>query len=142
MELENEHSVVEALYRLNTLNQGHVLAKLRELSLTIHQARSLLFIAKHPQTSQKKLADYLGKQDATVTNLVKVLEQRDLVSRVVVPGNERQKAVSLTAKGQALVVKIHGVFHDREAAVEQLLSAKETTQLLNLLHRLSQELNA
>ncbi|WP_407894103.1 MarR family winged helix-turn-helix transcriptional regulator [Lacticaseibacillus sp. N501-2] len=142
MELENEHSVVEALYRLNTLNQGHILAKLRELTLTIHQARSLLFIAKHPQTSQKHLADYLGKQDATVTNLVKVLEKRDLVSRFVVPGNERQKAVSLTAKGQALVVKIHGVFRDREAAIEQLLSAPEHTELLQLLQRLTRELNA
>ena len=28
MELQNEHSVVEALYRLNTLNQGHILRKL------------------------------------------------------------------------------------------------------------------
>ena len=142
MELENEHSVVEALYRLNTLNQGHVLAKLRELTLTIHQARSLLFIAKHPQTSQKNLADYLGKQDATVTNLVKVLEKRDLVTRSVVAGNERQKAVALTAKGQALVVKIHGVFHDREAAVKHLLSTPEREELLALLKRLTRELNA
>lgn len=142
MQSENEHSVVEALYRLNTLNQGHVLAKLRELSLTIHQARSLQFIAEHPATSQKHLADYLGKQDATVTNLVKVLEQRDLVSRAVVAGNERQKAVSLTTKGQALVVKIHGIFQHRETAVEQLLSQPERHQLLTLLKRLTVELNA
>ncbi len=135
------NSVIEALYRLNTRNQAYVAAQLRALDLTIHQARSLQFIAQHPQTNQKALAHYLGKHDATVTNLLKVLEKRQLLTRMLTPGDERQKQLTLTAAGQAAVASAQAIFAHREQQIAELLSAMGHEQLVHTLQNLAGQLD-
>ncbi|WP_461213641.1 MarR family winged helix-turn-helix transcriptional regulator [Lacticaseibacillus sp. GG6-2] len=137
MEFQTPPAVMEALFKLNTLNQQYTTTHLKAYALTIPQARALLYIDAHAKTNQKTLATYLGKQDATVTNLLKALEKRGLVLRKITPNNERQKELTLTPKGTAMVAEVQQIFYDRETKTAVLLTDSEQKQLLTILTRLN-----
>lgn len=132
----NADNLSENLYQAGLMQQKYIETRLKEIGLTTHQARTLNFIANSSGTIQKKLAVYLGKQDATVTNILKTLEKQAYIYREIPADNERQKKLYLTEKGQDLIKEIQQIFRDLENQITSFLEEEEQQQLKQLLKKI------
>lgn len=132
-------SLLEQLYSIHTLQQEYIQKRLKKIGLTIQQARTLNYIATHAGTIQRNVAAYLGKQDATVTNLLKTLEKQEYIIRKIPDDNERQKKLYLTAKGTTIVKKVQAIFIDLEGQLSTILSEKNKNTLRQSLKILEQQ---
>lgn len=127
----------EQIYHLNNLQQDFILKRLKKIDLTEHQARTLNYIADNPGTIQKELANYLGKQHATITNILKGLETRDYISRKIPNDNERQKRLYLTAEGEKLVDQVQQIFLDLEVVITSSISESDEKNVRDILKNIS-----
>lgn len=127
--ISNGDGLAEKVYMLGILQQKYVVARLKVLQLNSLQARSLSYMSIHPGTIQRELADYLGKKQATVTNILKGLEERKLVYREIPKSNERQKNLFLTAEGEQLVRQVNIIFEQLDQKVRNGLTELEQEQL-------------
>lgn len=132
----NEDNLSENLYQVSLIQQEFITARLKQIGLTSHQARTLNYVSTYPGTIQKKLAGYLGKQDATVTNILKTLEKLDYLYREIPKDNERQKKLFLTDKGAKQVNGIRVIFNDLELQLVSSLEKEEQIILKKLLKKL------
>lgn len=132
----NEDTLSENLYQVNLMQQEFIEKRLKGLGLTTHQARTLNYIANNSGTIQKKLANYLGKQDATVTNILKNLEKNHYIFREIPADNERQKQLFLTENGEKLVKDIQRIFRDLEVEITGNLEKEEQVVLKRLLKKI------
>ncbi|MFD1486033.1 MarR family winged helix-turn-helix transcriptional regulator [Lacticaseibacillus baoqingensis] len=137
MDLGSENELVEHIFHITRSEQHFVQQQLKKVGLNVLQAQALNYIAQHPAAIQKAVSQYLGKQEATTTNLLKALEARQLILRRKTVANERQKQLYLTPEGQESVQTVRAVFIDLEQRVSAPLSAAEKTQLITLLKRIS-----
>lgn len=140
MNLGSEDQLVERLFLVNQDEQRYIQAQLKQFNLNVLQARTLNFIDQNPGAHQQDLSEHLGKQNATTTNILKVLEARKLITRRLQPGNERQKQLFLLPDGQEIIVGVRKVFVELEARVESQLTEDEQQLMLGLLTRLHNEL--
>ncbi len=136
----DEDSVLEQIHELNLLQQQYITQKLKGISLNPKQARSINYIFANPGTIQKGLSNYLGAQDATVTNILKSLESKGLIRREIPLNNERQKCIYLTKDGERVAHKIRIFFSDLNGAAKEVLTADEQNEMSALLKKLSHAL--
>lgn len=131
--ISKRNGLAEKVYMLSMLQQGYVVSRLKSLKLNSLQARSLSYISLHPGTMQREIADYLGKKQATVTNILKGLEEKNLVYREIPKENERQKNIFLTSEGTQLVEQVNLIFDQLDEKVRKGLTKEEETQLMTNL---------
>lgn len=138
--ISQRKDLAEKIYQIGILQQNFVLEKLRAVQLNSLQAHSLNYISKHPATIQRDLARYLGKQQATVTNILKVLEGKGFIYREIPKANERQKNIYLTAEGEKMVVQVQAIFEDLGEQVDKAFSSEEKQQFQTFLKRVEEQL--
>ncbi|MBC2675612.1 winged helix-turn-helix transcriptional regulator [Listeria booriae] len=131
-----ENELSEKIYTLSLLQQDYISKRLKGIHLNVLQAKSLNYVSVNSGTIQKDLANYLGKQNATVTNILKELEKKQLIYREIPKDNERQKKIFLTSGGAQLVGEVQQVFADLNQEMEQIISAKEKAQIVAGLEKL------
>ncbi|MFD1899592.1 MarR family winged helix-turn-helix transcriptional regulator [Enterococcus termitis] len=136
-----EGSISETIYRLSILQQTFIAEKLKTLQLNSIQARSLSYIYVYPGTIQRELAHYLGKQQATVTNVLKGLEERKLVYREIPKSNERQKNIFLTKEGEHLVTQVNQLFEQLDEKVRKSLTKEEQNKIQGTLDKIEKDLS-
>ncbi|WP_430534187.1 MarR family transcriptional regulator [Listeria rocourtiae] len=134
--ISGEHELSEKIYQLSLLQQEYISKRLKGVHLNLLQAKSLNYVATHLGTIQKELANYLGKQNATITNILKELEKKGLIYREIPSDNERQKQIFLTVEGEKLVGYVQQAFHDLNEGMEQILSGRERKHLVAGLEKL------
>jgi DNA-binding MarR family transcriptional regulator len=139
MDLGTADELVEQIFQITHQEQLFIQQELKQSGLNVMQAQTLNFIAQHPGTIQKKLSQYLGKSEATTTNVIKVLVQRRLVVRRVASINTRQKQLYLLPDGQELVQSVRQVFVELEQRVSAPLDETEKQTLLALLKRVGKQ---
>ncbi|QKE71354.1 MarR family transcriptional regulator [Arthrobacter citreus] len=128
-----EDRLSEQIYHFNNLQKDFILKRLTSMNLNEQQARTLNYIANNPGTIQKDLANYLGKQTATVTNILKGLEAKAYISREIPSNNERQKRLYLTAEGKNLVDLVQQIFFDLEAVLTSSISESDKKNVRDIL---------
>jgi len=110
------------------------------LSLTPAQYGVLTMVQARPSMDQTRLAKALALDKVTVQRVLKGLQERGLCVREPVALGRRQRAVTLTAAGQALLQQAR---QPVQQAYEELLSPfseAEQATLVALLQRLTQTL--
>lgn len=138
--ISKREDLAEKIYALSTLQQNFVIERLKTLHLNSLQSRSLNFIAMYPGTMQRELANYLGKQQATVTNILKVLEEKKLIYRRIPKNNERQKNIYLTPEGEQMVEKVQTIFDELGRQMESVFSKEERQHFELFLKRAEDQL--
>lgn len=109
--------------------------------LAPHQARALRVIAHSGPIRPGALAEHLRIAPRSVTEVVDILVERDLVLREPDPGDRRATTLRLTEAGRALVSEISEIRHAHTAAVfDAELSEEEQASLAYLLGRLADRL--
>ena len=131
------HSAAALIHQIDSRETAYINGEFRTLGLNSEQGRVIAYVARHPQCKQRDVAHYLNRQEASVTNLVKGLAKRNLLSREVPVENERTKLLSLTAEGQELVIKIDAAFSRLQAFVDSTLTATERVTLASFLEKVN-----
>lgn len=141
MDLGSEDELIESLFLLTRKEQRFIQRNLKQYGLNVMQAKALNFIAQHPGAIQKELSHYLSKQEASTTNILKVLESRRFIVRRITAANERKKKLYLSPDGQELVQSVRRVFVDLEKRVSATLSATERKTMIQLLARINEQVS-
>ena len=82
------------------------------------QVAALSALERHQAMTPGELADYEKVQPPSMTRVIAVLEERNLVHRTAHPTDRRQVILTVTAEGRALV---HRVRRRKEAWLAQRL---------------------
>lgn len=107
---------------------------LEPLGLTYPQFVVLMALWQQDQVSISALAERTGLSKATMTPLLKRLEQKGLLERLLLVDNERQKSVVLTEAGKALADKSGAVTEQAFCATG--LTMDEALSVIELCNRL------
>jgi DNA-binding MarR family transcriptional regulator len=89
-----------------------------------------------------ELADHLGVTSATMTGLLDGLERDGLIARIDHPEDRRRMKVLLTTAGKRYLDQVLPDHFRRTSALMANLSAGERRQLIQLLHKVVQQIPA
>lgn len=138
--MERAHSIMSLLYQLANVETQLLNQALSQQNLTNEQARALNYIRQHPATNQRAVGDYLGRQAASTSNLMKSLLTRELVTREPAPNNDREKQLRLTPAGEQCAQQIEAAFQQVEQQIHQAVPVEQVTPLEKTLTTLLQQL--
>ena len=119
-----------------SLNIKHQLdLRLKAHHLTVHQFGILLNIYKRGPLTQKEIAQQTSGDEPTTARLMKRLEEKGCIERVVDADDKRKRLVSLSQEGVALLQEILPHAQAVNKKVTEVLSEKEKETLLMLLNK-------
>ncbi len=95
----------------------------------------MTLVAQNPQARQGEIADALKIKWPRMTKLIRSLEERGLVERVVPKEDRRAVMLRLTTKGKRLTAELRPKMEDMDREVLSMLSREEHAQLVHLLKR-------
>lgn len=116
------------LYHIGKLENLLINQKLAPINLRMSHAHVLRYIQKHPGCIQKEVADYLFYQPASFTNVVKLLEKRNMIERRPDPTNGLKKQLFLLLAGKEVLDQVNDAFDD----VNKLVGTVDSETLLKL----------
>lgn len=108
---------------------------LGELDLSLAKHEILVTIRRHPNLTQRELADRLHVIKSNATALLKKLSARGLVTRTSDPDDSRVKRLNLTPAGHALVENSFAVQARVIAAMASVLTDEELEQTADVMTR-------
>lgn len=132
-ELDNQ--LCFALYSASNRITAVYRPLLEPLGLTYTQFVVLMALWEEDNISISRLAGRAGLSKATMTPLLKRLEQKGLIRRNVLPDNERQKAIVLTDAGRKLSRKSGDITSKVFCATG--LTMQEATNMIRLCKRIT-----
>lgn len=87
----------------------------------------------------KKLAESAGVSKATISNITKTLERKELCFRKTDNRDRRTTLVALTDKGRQVMEDLYPRFHKGEVEIVSGLSQSEQKSMTKLLRRVIRE---
>ena len=126
-------------YLVRRLHQIHVAMFLEQVAdgeVTPIQYGLLSILASRPNIDQLTIGEELGLDRANVTDILKRLESRKLITRVVDPENRRRKICLATHAGLALVKRYERQMQDCQKRLLSPLQPSERQLFMDLLSRL------
>ncbi len=126
-------------YLIRRLHQIHVAMFVEQVaggSITPIQYGLLSILASRPNIDQFTIGEELGLDRANVTGILKRLESRRLVSRVVDPVNRRRKLCLATPRGMTVLRRFDAQMQACQTRLLAPLSALERKTFMELLARL------
>lgn len=126
-----DFSLANKIYRLGQMIHTLMNQELAPLHIRFNHARVLHYIDEHPGCVQKDIGEYLVYQPASLTNLIKLLEKKQMIERRRNPYNNREKKLYLVDKGRKVVKKtdqsfnrLNNLIGDIDPKTEEQLQAK------------------
>lgn len=80
----------------------------REFGITVDQWAVLKCLGQHADLSQRELAKHCGKDQPTLTRIVDLLVDKNLVERQANPADRRSFVVHLTSAGEHKIAALAG----------------------------------
>jgi DNA-binding MarR family transcriptional regulator len=96
---------------------------------------ALALISANPGCSQKQLAHSLGMDKSAVAAIVDELDRQGLATRAQLKADRRFHALKITAKGNALLQRMHAAVTGPAHPIGEALTPREFELLLSLLDR-------
>ena len=122
--------------RLHQIHVAMFMSELADGQVTPVQYGLLSILVDMPGIDQFSLAEELGLDRANVHDVLKRLESRRLLVRVVDPNNRRRKLCLATQQGVDLVERHHAAMQRAQKRLIAPLSDSEQQTFLNLLLKL------
>lgn len=108
---------------------------LGELGLSLAQHEILVTIRRHPEITQRELADRLHVIKSNATALLKKLEVRGLVTRTSDPCDSRINRLDLTRSGHELVEQSFALQTRVIRAMASVMTDEELEQTADVMSR-------
>ena len=126
----------------NKLSRGASQHYLAVFEVGLETWRCLVLLAIHGSISAQQVSRVIGMDKASISRCFKSMHSKGLVSMGLDADDGRLRIATLTRKGRALHDKILGVALERERAFLSVLKPHEVHTLIDLLHRLHENLPA
>lgn len=133
-----------ALQRVQNTFNRNVDNYARSLGLTGMQMLIIEYLtsfSKEQAIYQKDIEHEFNIRKSTATNILRLMEQKDLITKKVNNKDTRLKKILLTEKASKLEQKITDYFINSEAETEAILGAKTKKEVMKNLHVLEQALS-
>ncbi len=133
-----------ALQRVQNTFNRNVDHFARKLGLTGTQMLIIEYLASFSSRQpiyQKDIEHEFNIRKSTATNILHLMEQKELITKVVNSQDTRLKEIRLTGKATSLEQKITSYFVESEHETEKILGANTKNELLNNLLKLDQALS-
>jgi DNA-binding MarR family transcriptional regulator len=117
-------SKIEIIYELLNKNFAQAL-KNEKIELTTEQFRLLDILADNEGIKQSNLSELIGRQRATISRGIDILEAKEFIIRKDVEGDKRAKAVFLTKKSKKSLKKAQELYINIAESTLKELSNKE-----------------
>ncbi len=117
------------------LLQRAVDEELSPLGLHHGQGRMLQAISRVGEITQADLARRMDVRPATITNMLKPLEEKKLIRRAVDPATNRARVVSLTVKGARVSLEVQAAWDRVENRLANDFTKTELTEVFQGLEK-------
>jgi len=136
------NAVAYIILRVSRLLRLHLNRTLTELGVDISPEQWFILFKLHNQTPlpQVALADPVINDEPNIARLVRALEKEGYVKRVADENDRRQRLVSLTEDGQALMDRLLPAIIPVRETIFADIDDSEVEQLVSILHRLEANL--
>ncbi len=114
--------------------------RLRQYDLTPAQARTLLYLSRHPQDRQRELGEYLRVEPSTVNGIVERLEQKQLLQRRADQEDGRCRRLFITEKGKRQLEEMEQILLQAERQSRKDFTPQEEKLLGEFLLRMIRNL--
>jgi DNA-binding MarR family transcriptional regulator len=130
-----ESRIVASLERISQAFRVLLWEESKEFALSPIQVQVLVFLLHHPAERRKVsyLAGEFNMTKATISDTVKALDEKKLISKKAAPDDTRSYTIELTAKGKKLAEKASLFTGVLRAPIEKLSKADKENLLVNLL---------
>jgi MarR family transcriptional regulator, organic hydroperoxide resistance regulator len=113
---------------------------LNEIGLHVGQEMFFVSILHEEGATQSEIAEHLHVQRATVTNMLRRLEEGELIERRGDPDDQRLLRVYLTDKGRAIQQQLQQVWYSIEDQTTRNMTPEERLLFRRLLLQAQQNL--
>lgn len=110
------------------------------MNITVEQWIIIKIIEENPEISQKELADKSLRDPASITRTLDLLQKRNLIDRLAIPGNRRQYNLVLTAEGKELIHNYLPIIEEHRKRSTAGLSKKEINKLSEILLKIQKNM--
>lgn len=124
----------------NKLSRGASQHYLNTFNVGIETWRCLVLLAIEGAVSAQYVSRVIGMDKGSVSRCLKSMQEGGLIRTELDPADGRARIAILTPKGRKLHDQIRGVALEREKAFLSVLKPQEVESLLDLLHRLHENL--
>lgn len=115
--------------------------KLRRYDVSPIQCRTLTFLSEQEgDVPQKTLQEFLRVKPSTVNGIVERLEEKQLLTRSVSPGDGRRKLLHLTEEGRCFYREFTAIMEEVHRQAEEGFTAEELEALRGFLLRVADNL--
>lgn len=128
------YSIERAIKEYRRFAQRNLNEKFSDI--TIDQALVLNFLNEHPELSQNEIADLIFKDNASITRMIELITKRGYLKREVDNRDRRKHIITLTAKGNCLLVDMNEIIQSNRKTSLKNISKTELTQLENTLFKI------
>ncbi len=130
-----ESKIVAALERLSQAFRVLLWQESKEFSLSPIQVQVLIFLLHH--SDEKKKVSYLASEfnmtKATISDAIKVLEQKKMITKEYEPDDLRSYIIHLTNKGKDIARQTSYFTSELRSPIDKLSQDEKSNLLLNLL---------
>ncbi|MDA7963578.1 MarR family transcriptional regulator [Ruegeria sp.] len=123
-----------AVYAASHKIEQHYQTLLKAQGLTYTQYLVLMALSEEDGVSISHLARRLDVSGATMTPILRRLEEKELLRRDVQDGNERQKIVTLTEAGRSIWIKSCGI--SSEVFSQIGLTQREADEIIRICKKI------
>lgn len=111
------------------------------IDMTIEQFKVMVVLWQEGSSTQQNIADFVGKDKASVTRLIAGLEKRSLIARSTHKDDKRCNLVTLTPQGIAMEEPTMKVLDEANHFIHQEIDPKELEITLRVLQTMCHTLN-
>lgn len=122
------------------LGQAMSTRRLSDTGIYRSQHQTLVYLAKHPEVSQREIAAVFSVSTATMAVTLKKLEAAGYIERSVSRTDNRQNCVRLTEKGLAVIEESAAVFREIQREMFAGFTEEEKRRMLKDFQRLAENL--
>jgi DNA-binding MarR family transcriptional regulator len=115
--------------------------ELHGIDMTIEQFKVMVVLWKEKSSTQQSIADFVGKDKASITRLIAGLEKRSLIARNTDKKDKRCNLVTLTSQGEALENPTMKVLNEAIAFLHHGIDPQELEITMRVLTYMCQTLN-
>ena len=98
---------------------------IQQYNLSLNEGMLLCALLEHPRLTSGEIAEELGLTHSNTSKLIRSVEEKKLIARVVGKIDKRQMHFSLTSEGKEQINAIKSSTHEMPALLHQVISMLE-----------------
>ena len=98
----------------------------------------VMYLARHPGTSQKDLAEHCQTTPAAVSQTIREMQLTGYITKETSTEDKRFAKLYLTEKGQSSADRIRTKIHEADRIITSAITKEKETELIEVLNLLSE----